>query len=71
MDSSTDAGHIEQESSIIFPERWLDKKNKVMFTMITPERANTDGLLKCLTKSLEPFEINDVLNKENVAEDQF
>jgi len=34
--------------------------------MITPERVDADGLLKCLSKSLEPLGIHDILNKENV-----
>ena len=39
---------------------------EILLSMITPDRADADGLLKCLSKSLEPLGINDVLDKENV-----
>jgi len=71
MDGSTDAGNTEQESIVALFCQKDDLKRKVKsrlrwLAMITPERADADGLLKCLSKSLEPLGIHDVLNKENV-----
>jgi len=48
----------------ILPERLLSVSP--LLSMVTLERADADGLLKCPSKSLEPLGVNDVLNKENV-----
>lgn len=71
MDGSTDAGNLEQESIIILFCQKDDSTRKLkscmrFLSMATPERADADGLLKCLSQSLEPLGIDDVLNKENV-----
>jgi len=71
MNGSTDAGHIEQESiiALFFQKDDSTRKMKsflLLLSLVTPERADADGLLKCLSKPLEPLGINDVPNKENV-----
>ena len=71
MDGSTDTGHVEQESVMALFCNKDDSAGKIktcvrLLSMMTPDRAGADGLLKCLSKSLEPFGIIDVLDKENV-----
>lgn len=56
MDGSTDAGCVEQESIIVLLQDNLTRKIKSclrLLSMKTPERADVNGLLKCLNKSLE------------------
>ncbi|XP_065903507.1 E-selectin-like isoform X3 [Dysidea avara] len=71
MDGSTDTGHVEQESVMALFCNKDDSAGKIktcvrLLSLMTPDRADADGLLKCLSKSLEPLGIIDSLDKENV-----
>ena len=71
MDGSTDAGNIEQELVLISFCRKDDSARKVrsctkLLSLLSPEKADADGLLKCLSNALQPLGVTDVLDQVNV-----
>ena len=57
MDGSTDAGNIEQELIVFLFCKKDDSAGKVrsymkLLSLLTPQKADADGLLKCLSSAL-------------------
>ena len=71
MDGSTDAGNIEQELVILLSCKKDDtagvlKSYARFFSVATPEKADASGLVKCLSQSLSPLGIGDVLDQRSL-----
>ena len=71
MDGSTDVGNIEQELVVVLTSFKDDAAEEIrsqtrFFNLQAPERADASGLVKCLSKSLAPLGITDILNDEIV-----
>ena len=71
MDGSTDAGNIEQELIIILSCKKDDASGEIksyarVFSVATPNKADSTGLVKCLSESLSPLGIEDVLHQSSV-----
>jgi len=71
MDGSTDEGNIEQELVVILTCVKDDateemKSSTRFFSLASPEKANASGLVKCLSQSLQPLGITDVLDESVV-----
>ena len=71
MDGSTDAENIEQELVLISFCRKDDSARKVrsctkLLSLLSPEKADADGFLKCLSNALQPLGVTDVLDQANV-----
>ena len=71
MDGSTDAGNIEQELVILLSCEKDDtagmmKSYARFFSVATPEMADASGLVKCLSQSLSPLWIGDVLDQRSL-----
>ena len=73
MDGSTDAGNIEQELVLILFCRKDDSARKVrsctkLLSLSSPEKADADGLLKCLSNALlQPLGVTDILDQANIV----
>ena len=71
MDGSTDAGNIEQELVLILFCIKDDSAQKVrsctkFLSLSSPEKADADGLIKCLSGALHSLGVTDVLDQANV-----
>lgn len=71
MDGSTDVGNIEQELVVVLTSFKDDAAEEFrsqtrFFNLQAPERADASGLVKCLSKSLAPLGITDILSDEIV-----
>ena len=71
MDGTMDAGNLEQELVVLLSCKKDDtaRQNKSyarFFSVATPEKANASGLLKCLSQSLSPRGIADVLDQSSL-----
>ena len=71
MDGSTDAGNIEQELVLISFCIKDDSAQKVrsctkLLSLSSPEKADADGLIKCLSSALHSLGVIDVLDQGNV-----
>ena len=72
MDGSTDAGNIEQELIVGLFCKKDDSAGKVrscmkLLSLLTPEKADADGILKCLSSALQSLGISDILDQTNVT----
>ena len=68
MDRTTDAGNVEQELVVLFSCNRDDTAGEIksyatFFSVATPEKADASGLIKCLSQSLSPLGIVDVLDQ--------
>ena len=71
MDGSTDAGNIEQELVILLSCKKDDRAEEIQsytrfFSVATPEKADASGLVKCLSQSLSPLGIADILDQGSI-----
>ena len=71
MDGSTDSGNLEQELVVVLFCQKDDSTEEIrsyarFLCVATPEKADANGLIKCLSHSLHPLGIEDVLNQDNV-----
>ena len=71
MDGSTDAGNIEQKLIILLSCKKDDAAGEIksyarFFSVATPNKADSCGLVKCLSESLSPLGIEDVLDQSRV-----
>ena len=71
MDGSTDAGNIKQELVLISFCIKDDSAQKVrsctkLHSLSSPEKADADGLIKCLSSALHSLGVTDVLDQGNV-----
>ena len=67
MDGSTDAGNIEQELIILLSCKKDDTAEEIksyarFFSVATPKKVDASGLVECLSQSLSPLGIVDVLD---------
>ena len=68
MDGSTDEGNIEQELVVILTCMKDDASEEIksctrFFTLACPEKADATGLVNCLSQSLAPLGITDILGQ--------
>ena len=75
MDGSTDAGKIEDELIIILYCLKDDSAEEIRsclryFSVHVPKRADSKGLIESLNNALKMLEIDDVLDKTNVLDEQ-
>ena len=68
MDGSTDKGNIEQELVVILTcvkdDTAEEMKSSSSFCRLaSPEKANATGLVKCLSQSLQPLGVTDILDQ--------
>ena len=73
MDESTDSGKVEDELILIMycVNDSITEKVKSCaryFSIEVPTKADADGLLSCLTRSLNSLGITNILDKEDVLE---
>lgn len=71
MDSTTDAGNIEDELIVILYCEKDDTASEIrscarFFEVAVPKRADTDGLIACLGSALEDLGVEDVLSRSSV-----
>ena len=71
MDGSTDEGNIEKELVVVLLCKKDDASEEVkshtrFLSMVAPGKAYASGLLKCLSQSLSPLGITDVLDQGSV-----
>lgn len=73
MDSSTDKGRIENELFVILFSKRDDALQEVKtcaryFCVLEPAKADANGLIECLGKSLKSMGIENLLVRENVLD---
>ena len=71
MDGSTDAGNVEQELVVLLLCKKDDEMEEMRsytryFSVATPKKADSSGLIACLSQCLSPLGIADVLDQENL-----
>ena len=71
MDGSTDAGNVEQELVILLSCKKDDTAEEIksyarFFSVATPDKGDASGLVKCLSQSLSPLGIADVLDQDSL-----
>ena len=72
MDGSTDAGNVEQELVVILTCMKDDVAEEMksctrFLSLESPEKANASGLVKCLSQSLAPLGITDILDENMLS----
>ena len=72
MDGSTDAGNVEQELVVILTCMKDDAAEEMksctrFLSLESPEKANASGLVKCLSQSLAPLGITDILDENMLS----
>ena len=73
MDGTTDSGHLEDEL-VVVQHCWRDTSTKEIkssvryVSVVNPSKADTDGLVTCLTEPMERLGIIDFLSKESVLD---
>jgi hypothetical protein len=73
MDSSTDEGNVEQE---VFALQYCNINDTLLeitsncrfFAVLSPEKTDADGLIKCLDVALKPLGIDDVKDQKLILE---
>ena len=71
MDGSTDTGKVEQELVVLLSCKKDDTAREMksytrFFSVASPKAANASGLTECLSHSLLPLGITDLLDQKNV-----
>ncbi|XP_065918333.1 zinc finger protein 862-like [Dysidea avara] len=72
MDGSTDAGNVEQELVVILTCMKDDAAEEMksctrFLSLESPKKANASGLVKCLSQSLAPLGITDILDENMLS----
>ena len=71
MDGTTDSGKVEDELVVILHCKQDDVVKEIRtcaryLTVVTPNKADADGLVDCLKGALKRLSIDDVLDKDSV-----
>ena len=73
MDGSTDAGRVEQELVILLSFKKDDTAQEIklyarFFSVVSPKAADANGLIECLSQSLLPLGITNILDQKSVLD---
>ena len=71
MDGTTDSGKVEDELVVVLHCKQDDIVKEIRtcaryLSVVTPNKADTDGLVDCLKEALKRLKIDDVLDKDDV-----
>ena len=71
MDGRTDSGKVEDELVVVLHCKQDDIVKEIRtcaryLSVVTPNKADTDGLVDCLKEALKRLKIDDVLDKDDV-----
>ena len=71
MDGTTDSGKVEDELFVVLYCKQDDVVKEIRtcaryLSVVTPNRADTDGLVDCIKEALQRLKIDDVLDRDAV-----
>ena len=71
MDGTTDSGKVEDELVVVLYCQQDDVHKEIRscaryLSVVTPNKADTDGLVNCLRKALQRLRIDDILDRDAV-----